>query len=240
MGFCTTSCVCLPGDVAELHSNTLRHAPLLRKHASILLLIVYKLAFDPGVAPIDLVQPCNLSNQVGLFFSSITKYHHFPQKVLTGIRWSFTVWIFKFSLTSWFSWNNTRYSERCCLMNFLMISCLMRGSSTLATRQASLSTLLGPPGLCIDYEKNPKHWHIVLYKRKNKTWASWLHNIFTLEPWEGKASSKSARIWVPNSLCAAFTLTGQKTITQLFIIYSMFFQLNKYHTGIMATSRGSC
>lgn len=80
MGFHTTCCVCLPGDVAELHSNTLCHAPLLRKHAPILLLIVYKLAFNPGVAAIDLVQPRNLSNQVGLFFSLITKYHHFPKR----------------------------------------------------------------------------------------------------------------------------------------------------------------
>lgn len=35
-------------------------------------------------------------------------------------------------------------------MNFLIISCLMRGSSTLATKQASLSTLLGPPGLWME------------------------------------------------------------------------------------------
>ncbi len=60
-------CVCLPGDVAELDSNTLSHAPLLRKHASVFLLIVHQLPFDPSVAAIDLVQPCNLSNKVGGF-----------------------------------------------------------------------------------------------------------------------------------------------------------------------------
>lgn len=54
----------------------------------------------------------------------------------------------KVSLTSWFSWKSTMYSERCCLMNFLMISCLIRGSRTFATKQASLRTLLGPPDFC--------------------------------------------------------------------------------------------
>lgn len=48
-------CVCLPGDVAELHSNTLCHAPLFRKHAAIFLLVVHQLPFDPSVAAIDLV-----------------------------------------------------------------------------------------------------------------------------------------------------------------------------------------
>lgn len=50
----------LPGDVAELHSNTLCHAPLLRKHAAIFFFIVQQLTFDPGVAAINLVQPRNL------------------------------------------------------------------------------------------------------------------------------------------------------------------------------------
>lgn len=61
----------------------------------------------------------------------------------------------KFLLTSWFSWNSTRYSERCCRMNFLMTSCLIRGSSTLATRQASRRTLLGPTDL---YMQKIRHW----------------------------------------------------------------------------------
>lgn len=66
---------------------------------------------------------------------------------------------FEFLLTSWFSWNNTRYSERCCRMNFLMTSCLMRGSNTLATRQASRSTLLGPTDLCAQTKQfKVRHW----------------------------------------------------------------------------------
>lgn len=55
----------------------------------------------------------------------------------------------KIALTSWFSWKSTRYSDRCCLMNFLMISCLIRGSRTFATKQASLRTMLGPPDFCM-------------------------------------------------------------------------------------------
>lgn len=50
----------LPGDVAELHSNALRHAPLLGEHAPVLLLIVHQLTFDPRVAPVYLIQPGNL------------------------------------------------------------------------------------------------------------------------------------------------------------------------------------
>lgn len=71
---------------------------------------------------------------------------------------------FKLSLTSWFSWKSTRYSERCCLMNFLMISCLMRGSRTLATKQASLSTLLGPPGLWMEIKDKYK----IIYREKEE------------------------------------------------------------------------
>lgn len=69
MKFHTIRFVCLPGDVAELHSNTLCHTPLLRKHAPILLLIVYKLSFDPSIAAINFVQPGNLSKRVGSFFN---------------------------------------------------------------------------------------------------------------------------------------------------------------------------
>ena len=63
---------------------------------------------------------------------------------------SFSVKLYRFIwpiLTSWFSWKSTRYSDRCCLINFMMISCLILGSKILANRHASLRTLLGPPGL---------------------------------------------------------------------------------------------
>jgi len=50
----------LPGDVAELHGDALRHAPLLGEHAPVLLLIVHQLPFDPRVAPVDLIQPGDL------------------------------------------------------------------------------------------------------------------------------------------------------------------------------------
>lgn len=56
----------LPSDVTELHSDTLRHAPLLRKHAAVLLLIVHQLSFDPGIAAVDFIQPGNLSINGGL------------------------------------------------------------------------------------------------------------------------------------------------------------------------------
>lgn len=73
MGFYIVSCVCvcLPGDVAELYSYTLCHAPLLRKHTSILLLIVHQLPFDPGIAAINLVQPCDLCNSGTAFHQYI-------------------------------------------------------------------------------------------------------------------------------------------------------------------------
>lgn len=112
-----------------------------------------------------------------------------------------------FLLTSWFSWNNTRYSERCCRINFLMTSCLMRGSNTLATRQASRSTLLGPTDLWKQTELfKVRHW----FEAHAKTLQ--VKSMMTLDPWEGKASSKSANIWVPNSLWAAFTLEKVRKI----------------------------
>lgn len=49
-----------PGDVAELHGDALRHAPLLREHAPVLLLVVHQLTLDPSVAPVDLIQPRHL------------------------------------------------------------------------------------------------------------------------------------------------------------------------------------
>lgn len=61
-------CTSIPGDVAELHSDTLRHAPLFRKHASIFFFIVQQLALDPSIAPIDLVEPSNLLNRDSYFF----------------------------------------------------------------------------------------------------------------------------------------------------------------------------
>ncbi len=122
----------------------------------------------------------------------------------------------KVSLTSWFSWKSTKYSERCCLMNFLMISCLIRGSRTLATKQASLRTMLGPPDFCKYQIKcvtgmiqrdllcsNTERWLLIIFSSE--------HCICTFDPWAGKVSSKSASICVPSSLCAALTLRRSKT-----------------------------
>lgn len=39
--FILQMCVQVPGDMAELHSYTLGHAPLFREHAAVLLLIVH-------------------------------------------------------------------------------------------------------------------------------------------------------------------------------------------------------
>ena len=50
----------VPGDVAELYSDAFGHTPLFRKHASVLLLIVHQLTLNPGVAPVDLIQPSYL------------------------------------------------------------------------------------------------------------------------------------------------------------------------------------
>lgn len=127
----------VPGDMAELHSDTLGHAPLFRKHTAVLLLIVHELTLYPCVAPVNLIQPCHLHLRYDC---------HNPDPHI--FHWeSDCENILQTTLTSWFSWKSTRYSERCCLINFLIISCLMRGSRTLATQQASLSTMLGPPGL---------------------------------------------------------------------------------------------
>lgn len=60
-----------PGNVAELHGDALCHAPLLREHASVLLLVVHQLSFDPGVPPVDLVQPGDLEQSV-ISFHPIT------------------------------------------------------------------------------------------------------------------------------------------------------------------------
>lgn len=83
----------LPGDVAELHSDALRHAPLLRKHAAVLLLVVHQLPLDPGVAPVNFVQPGDLRNRnVGrgffCFFISLTRFCHIqiPTHVLVFLK----------------------------------------------------------------------------------------------------------------------------------------------------------
>lgn len=55
--------VFLLGDVAELHSDSLRHAPFFRKHAAIFFLVVYQLSFDPSIAAINLIQPGNLKKK---------------------------------------------------------------------------------------------------------------------------------------------------------------------------------
>lgn len=124
--------------MTELYSDAFSHAPLLREHSSILFFVVHKLALDPRIASIYLVKPCHLC--------SVQKAE---QTVSEMVQHSYSMYkTHKVTLTSWFSWKSTRYSERCCLMNFLMISCLIRGSRTFATKQASLRTMLGPPDFC--------------------------------------------------------------------------------------------
>lgn len=50
----------VPGDMAELYRDALSHAPLLWKHAAVLLFIVHQLPLDPGVAPVNLIKPSHL------------------------------------------------------------------------------------------------------------------------------------------------------------------------------------
>lgn len=57
--------------MAELHGDALRHAPLLREHVPVLLLVVQQLALDPGVPSINLVQPGDLERSVILSFNSV-------------------------------------------------------------------------------------------------------------------------------------------------------------------------
>lgn len=57
-----------PRDVAELHSDALRHAPLRGKHPPILLLIVHQLTLYPSIAPVDLIQPGHLSKMGNIIF----------------------------------------------------------------------------------------------------------------------------------------------------------------------------
>lgn len=97
-------------------------------------------------------------------------------------------------------------------MNFLMISCLIRGSRTFATKQASLRTMLGLPDFCKYQIKcitgdilcsNTERWLLIIFSSE--------HCICTFDPRAGKVSSKSASICVPSSLCAALTLRRSKT-----------------------------
>lgn len=50
-----------PGDVAELHGDALRHAPLGGEHAPVFLLVIHQLPLDPSVAPVNLIQPGHLN-----------------------------------------------------------------------------------------------------------------------------------------------------------------------------------
>lgn len=50
-----------PGDVAELHGDALRHAPLDGEHAPVFLLVIHQLPLDPSVAPVNLIQPGHLN-----------------------------------------------------------------------------------------------------------------------------------------------------------------------------------
>lgn len=46
--------------MAKFYCNPLGHVPLTWKHTTIFLLIVHKLAFYPGIASVDFVQPGDL------------------------------------------------------------------------------------------------------------------------------------------------------------------------------------
>lgn len=59
--------------MAELHGDAFRHAPLLREHVAVLLLVVQQLSLDPGVPSIDLVQPGDLERSVIVSFHLKTR-----------------------------------------------------------------------------------------------------------------------------------------------------------------------
>lgn len=82
---------------------------------------------------------------------------------------------------------------------------------------------------------------------RGETRTSQLYDKITLDPWEGKASSKSARIWVPSSLCAAFTLdkTRSNHIQSFAVVYKwtfgkcvVFFLTEHMFSGGHSGSRG--
>lgn len=56
--------------MAELHGDALRHAPLRREHAPVLLLVIHQLPLDPSVAPVDLIQPGHLNPMDNNFLAS--------------------------------------------------------------------------------------------------------------------------------------------------------------------------
>lgn len=51
--------------MAKFYRNPLGHVPLTWKHTAIFLLIVHELAFNPGIASVDFVQPGNLIRNGG-------------------------------------------------------------------------------------------------------------------------------------------------------------------------------
>ena len=65
----------LPCDVAKFHSNSLRHVPLTWEHPAIFLLVVHELAFDPGIATVDFVQPGNLGEAGNKIYPSAQKQY---------------------------------------------------------------------------------------------------------------------------------------------------------------------
>lgn len=61
---------CSPCDMAELHSDALRHTPLLGKHAPVLLLVVHQLTLYPSITPVNLIQPGHLNKTENIIFNS--------------------------------------------------------------------------------------------------------------------------------------------------------------------------
>ena len=51
--------------MAKFYCDPLGHVPLTWKHTAIFLLIVHELAFYPGIASVDFVQPGNLIRKGG-------------------------------------------------------------------------------------------------------------------------------------------------------------------------------
>lgn len=203
---CTLS---LPGDVAELHGDALRHAPLLRKHAPVLLLVVHQLPLDPGVAPVDFIQPGDLRRRkVGQVF------HHI-NAILCLPHTSCYIWIPTHVLV----FLKQHQVLREVLPDELLDDFLFDARVQHVGHQAGVSEHVAGADGSLRANKTVQSPALVPCKAGRSRRRHW-ERMMTLDPWEGKASSKSARIWVPNSLWAAFTLeritkTNQFSINQI-------------------------
>lgn len=182
----------LPGDVAELHSDALRHAPLLRKHAAVLLLVVHQLPLDPGVAPVNFVQPGDLRNRnVGrgfrflVFFYFLDTFLPHPNSY-SRLGFPETTPGTQRGAAGWTSW-------------WLPVWCV--GPARWPPGRRLGARCWAPPiSTCKQSDTG------LVQSRETQAKTPLAKRRMTLDPCEGKASSKSARIWVPNSLWAAFTL----------------------------------